>query len=285
MDKINGLPLFKADILGFDNGIYSVALVEYPAVESNWQAFSKQEPAEVKEMKFSIADEAERQVFGVLMRADFPIYRFDPQMGEFYIVFTKDVIERAVRKFLQYNANTSVNVEHTDQYLDGVLLEQVFIKDSTKGISPKGFEDIEEGSLFGIYKVENDGVWESIKRGDFKGFSIEGFFHVRREIDENKEDVEINTVEDLLDALKKLVDVLENPPSRPAEQSSSIIAAAAPTNNKAQQMDPKKMNQAKEAQAREDIKELTKKIDKLAGVLQSAMTTSKGSTAVRVTEK
>ena len=53
MDKINGLPLFKADILGFDNGIYSVALVEYPAVESNWQAFSKQEPAEVKEMKFS----------------------------------------------------------------------------------------------------------------------------------------------------------------------------------------------------------------------------------------
>lgn len=201
MDKINGLPLFKADILGFDNGIYSVALVEYPAVESNWQAFSKQEPAEVKEMKFSIADEAERKVFGVLMRADFPIYRFDPAMGEFYIVFTKDVIERAVRKFLQYNANTSVNVEHTDQFLDGVLLEQVFIKDSTKGISPKGFEDIEEGSLFGIYKVENDGVWESIKRGDFKGFSIEGFFNIRREIDENKEDVEINTVEDLLDAL------------------------------------------------------------------------------------
>lgn len=91
--------------------------------------------------------------------------------------------------------------------------------------------------------------------------------------------------EDLLDALKKLVDVLENPPSRPAEQSTSIVAAAAPTNNKAQQMDPKKMNQVKEAQAREDIKELTKKIDKLAGVLQSAMTTSKGSTAVRVTEK
>ena len=91
--------------------------------------------------------------------------------------------------------------------------------------------------------------------------------------------------EDLLDALKKLVDVLENPPSRPAEQGSSILATAAPTNNKAQQMDPKKMNQAKEAQAREDIKELTKKIDKLAGVLQSAMTTSKGNTAVRVTEK
>jgi hypothetical protein len=91
--------------------------------------------------------------------------------------------------------------------------------------------------------------------------------------------------EDLLDALKKLVDVLENPPSRPAEQSTSIVAAAAPTNNKAQQMDPKKMNQVKEAQSREDIKELTKKIDKLAGVLQSAMTTSKGSTAVRVTEK
>ena len=91
--------------------------------------------------------------------------------------------------------------------------------------------------------------------------------------------------EDLLDALKKLVDVLENPPSRPAEQGPSIVAAAAPANNKAQQMDPKKMNQAKEAQTREDIKELTRKIDKLTGVLQSAMTTSKGSTAVRVTEK
>ena len=30
--------------------------------------------------------------------------------------------------------------------------------------------------LIGLMKIDNDEVWQSIKQGDVKGFSLEGFF-------------------------------------------------------------------------------------------------------------
>ena len=67
----------------------------------------------------------------------------------------------------------------------------MFIKNTDKGISPKGFEEIEEGSAFAEYKIESDEVWQAVKKGVFNGISLEGYFDVR------KVDNEM-TVEDLL---------------------------------------------------------------------------------------
>ena len=65
-------------------------------------------------------------------------------------------------------------------YVSGVNLIQLFIKDSEKGIVPQGFETIEDGSLFATYHVENDAIWNEIKNGTFKGFSLEGLFKVEQ---------------------------------------------------------------------------------------------------------
>ena len=66
------------------------------------------------------------------------------------------------------------------------VMIQSFIKDADKGIDPKGFESVSNGSWFTAYKVENDKVWESIKSGEFKGFSVEGLFELEEydELDE-----------------------------------------------------------------------------------------------------
>lgn len=195
MKTLNNLPVYKADIVGMNNGIYNMSLVEWPAVETPWLKFSGKE----KQMKFAVASEEQRKVFGVMMRADFPIYRIDPEMGEYYIVFNRDVIERATRKFLATGSNMWVNLEHNpDAYVDGVQLEQIFIKDERFGLVPKGFEDITDGSLFGVYKIENEGVWDAVKRGDFNGFSIEGYFTL---IGEKEDEPVIDSIEDLLDKL------------------------------------------------------------------------------------
>jgi hypothetical protein len=45
----------------------------------------------------------------------------------------------------------------------------------------KGFEDAPEGSWFGSFKVENESVWNKIKSGEFKGFSVQGMFQYRKE--------------------------------------------------------------------------------------------------------
>ena len=66
-------------------------------------------------------------------------------------------------------------MEHNpNNIMNGVYLEELFIKNVEKGINPKGFEDIENYSLFGVYTIENDDVWNSIQNGTFTGISLEG---------------------------------------------------------------------------------------------------------------
>jgi hypothetical protein len=40
----------------------------------------------------------------------------------------------------------------------------------------KGFEDAPEGSWFISAKVDNTSIWDGIKTGALKGFSVEGLF-------------------------------------------------------------------------------------------------------------
>lgn len=194
MDK--KLPIYK--MLLDDNvvGMYTISLVDDPAVEVMWQAFDKQE----EPLKFKIQDEDEHKILGVVCRADFPIYRRDKDGREYYIVFTPDVIYQMAQKFLKNGFQDAVNLEHLENtYVQGVELTQIFIKNTDKGINPSGFEYVENGSLFAEYKVENDAVWEAIKNGTFKGFSLEGFFDYERMIEKNDT---LDSIEDLLNYLK-----------------------------------------------------------------------------------
>lgn len=173
----NNIPIFEASIECFEDGIYKISLVDDPAVESNWLWFSKNQ----KVQKYAIQDEEKRLITGVIMRADFPIYRCDAEIGEYYIRYSKETIQRMAEKMLQDNTFNCINIMHDDYSdVEGVNLVELMIKDSTKGISPVGFGDIEDGSLFATYKVENDLVWTAVKNGTFKGFSLEGLFNLER---------------------------------------------------------------------------------------------------------
>ena len=68
-----------------------------------------------------------------------------------------------------------------------------------RGVNPKGFEDIEDKSLFGTYKVLNDDVWGKIKDGTFKGFSLEGVFDMVEVKEQSEEDKLMDEVLDLLE--------------------------------------------------------------------------------------
>ena len=159
-------------------GMYAVSLVEEPAVLKKWLAFSKDGKPEEKPVRLSIQDEEKHKLLGVILRADFPIYRRD-QMGEYYIIWRPAEIEKIARLFLLQGFQNAVNLDHNaDAFLEEgqIEIEQLIIKNSAMGISPKGFEDIEEGSLFAIYKVKNDDLWKKIKEGEWNGFSMEGYY-------------------------------------------------------------------------------------------------------------
>lgn len=171
------IPIFEAKIDDLECGIYKISLVDLPAVESNFIYF-KESP---KVMKYSIDSEEEHMITGVLMRANFPIYRYSEDYGEFYIKYSPETIKIMAEKMMSDNTFNNINLQHEDgSDVEGVNLVEIFIKDTSKGISPKGFDDIEEGSLFATYKVNNLDIWNSIKEGTFMGFSLEGIFDLTR---------------------------------------------------------------------------------------------------------
>ncbi len=196
------IPVFEAKIIDWDEGIANISLVDAPAVESNFLAFNKKKSP----MKFTVENEEQRMILGVLMRADYPIYRYSDDMGEYFIKYSKDTIQKMSEKLFKDGNQNSVNIMHLENSnVDGVNLVQAFIKDSSKGISPAGFEDIEEGSLFAQFKVENDDVWSAIKDGTFKGFSIEGLFNIVSTNEKFKKNKRNNTMAKLKEKLKALL--------------------------------------------------------------------------------
>lgn len=168
--EFNGLPLYKAVFPEEADGILRVSLVDMPAVESDFMCFAKQS----KVQTYSVANEEKRLVRGVILRADYPIYRIDPMFGEYYIMFNPKEIRELAERYLYDGRQNHVNLMHErNSDVAGVNLRQIFIKDTANGIDPKGFEEIEEGSLFGEYHVTNDEVWAEIKKGTYRGFSVE----------------------------------------------------------------------------------------------------------------
>lgn len=200
---INGIPLFSALITDWETGMYAISLVDRPAVESDFLKF-----ADDKKMPlYCVADEDRKIVRGVIMRADFPIYRRSEEMGEYYIVFSAETIRTMAEKYLaDYNQN-NVTLHHiAGSFAEGIHLVQYFLKDTAQGISPVGFENIEDGSLFAEFQIHDEMLWEQIKAGTFKGFSLEGVFALER-VKENTTNSQNNMskMQKFKEALAKLV--------------------------------------------------------------------------------
>lgn len=190
--NINGLPVFDAVMLDEETGMMRISLVDDPAVMSLFQSFSSDT---AKAMKYAVQDEERRLVRGVVMRADFPIYRYD-ESGEYYIIYKADTIRRMAEKYLADGRQNLVNLMHRDgSDVEGVQMVQYFIKGN--GVSVEGFDDIADGSLFAEFHVTNDEVWNAIKEGTYKGFSLEGVFNVVPDTDPD----EVNEIADALEGL------------------------------------------------------------------------------------
>jgi hypothetical protein len=184
------LPVYKLDINEWDEetGIDFVSLVESPAIQKDFLAFSESQ-------RFAIQDEEKRIVTGAAMIADLPIYRRDDIRGEYYVVFDKESIFKIAKKWARSNKYDSVNAHHRTPIMDGVSLFESYIIDRERGVMPpKGFEEVADGSWFVSYLVDNEDVWQRVKKGEFKGFSVEGVFDFPEDKDEQ-----------LLEALKEVL--------------------------------------------------------------------------------
>ena len=171
------LPIYEALISSEDDGIITISLVDEPAVESDFVCFAK----DAGKQLFALKDSAERLITGCLMKAETPIYRNDNGF-QYYIVFSKEVIQKMARKMLCDGTFKNIDTQHNGELLpQGALtLTELYIKDSNKGIDPN-FVDVPDGSLMVTFKVNDESIWQECANGDFlNGFSLEGFFETKQ---------------------------------------------------------------------------------------------------------
>lgn len=147
-----------------------VALVDKPAIERNFLAFKD------NKLLFAVNDE-KRIISGPAMVPDQLIYRKD-ENGEYNVFFSAETLREIAIKFFKKDYQKNLNLFHDPSLsLEGVTIFESFVTDAARGIQPmKGFEDLPDGTWFISAKVENDEVWNKIKAGEVKGFSVEGIF-------------------------------------------------------------------------------------------------------------
>ena len=197
---LKNIPIYNAEILDAECGIDRISLVNDPAVDAYFVSFSKD-----KIQQMFTTNEEQKMITGVVMRCDYPIYRNDEHLGEYYINFSADVIKQMAQKLLRDNNQNNVNIEHMfNSDVEGVEMVELFIKDRNKGKNPTGFEDINDGSLFATFKVDNQDIWQQIKNGTFKGYSLEGFFNYV--IPDNNTDEVVEDEEKLIDDIETLIE-------------------------------------------------------------------------------
>lgn len=155
-----------------ETGIDAISLVDIPAVQHNFLCFKDEQPVKLK------FDNSKHIISGVVCLADTPIYRYSEKYGEYYVVFTKETIQKMVEKFAKNDLFKSVNLQHDDNsFVDGVYMVESYITNSNRGINPIEFSDIPDGSWVASYKVDNDELWNEIVNGKkLNGFSLQGLF-------------------------------------------------------------------------------------------------------------
>ena len=167
------IPVYKAELIDDGTGMTCISLVDRPAVEKDFLALAEQAAL----VQFAVADEDRQLVWGVVARADFPIYRRDETFGEYYVTYTAEVIRKMAEKYLAEGRQNEVDLQHDGKMVEGVQLVQFVIKDTARGVVPAGFDDVADGSLFAEFHVTDPDIWQAVKDGTYNGFSLEGLFN------------------------------------------------------------------------------------------------------------
>jgi len=164
--RMDNLPLFDISLEDIAQGMYKISLVDKPAIEENFIYFN-----EVKKIEM-FSNEEKKEVVGPIMIPNKEILRFSPEMGYYYVRFTKETIEEIMYKYSKEGLFNAFGINHEHDTDDVVMLE-VWMKESDNDKSKDYGYDLPNGTVFVKAKIESDELFAAIKTGEINGFSIE----------------------------------------------------------------------------------------------------------------
>ena len=198
MKTFNNRPIFLVNVDADDCTITTISLVDDPAMELPMYCFDKEI------VSFSMQDEMQHNIISCIVRTDYPILRLTADGNPYYILFNKETSKKLCQKLMKDGFQQCISLDHNGKLIEGIQLQEVFIKDSNRGISPVGFEEAAEGSLFGVYHITDEQLWKDCIEGRFGGVSLESYIDLQKfnKIDNKKTK---NIMSKIKDALKRLL--------------------------------------------------------------------------------
>lgn len=187
--------------VGIDSETEAISMVTEPAIESDFVFFNKDKDI----VKEAFSSDEKHMVYGAVLRPDFPIYRYDGE-NEYYLEFTSESIERMARDYMMNYRQGNVTIQH-EEYANEVFMVESWIKqdmDKDKSVSVGLDKSLPIGTWFCGFYVNNNDIWERIKSGELKGFSVEAMIDLEDFAKVKKED-EFEMNETFWDKLKTIV--------------------------------------------------------------------------------
>ena len=150
------------------SGIEAISVVENPAIESDFIALKNQE------FKLAEVDKEKRILMGAALIPNKPIYRQSGEQ-EYYIYFSKNTVRKASELFFINGNQNNSTLEH-ELELKGLSAVESWIVESEQDKSRMYDLNVPMGTWMVSMKVNNDDIWQKVKKNEIKGFSIEGYF-------------------------------------------------------------------------------------------------------------
>lgn len=154
----------------FLDEVFAISLVEEPAIESNFVWFDKEK------VQFQKTDTEKRLVVGPVLIPNKKILRIDGEGKPYEVFFKPETIEKLAQGYLKKGYQGKSTLEHKKK-VPGVTLVESWVKTSKLDKSNSYGLNLPIGTWVGMFKIDNEKLWsEFIKKGEVKGFSIEGLF-------------------------------------------------------------------------------------------------------------
>lgn len=177
--------LKKYSVVADSSEIYNISLVEEPAIEVDYVAFDKDKETKPN-LKFIEDKQNEKfMILGPALVPDKNIYR-NYDGNEFYVSFSAECIEKLSYKFMKTCYGDGCFTKDHESFAQGCSLAESWIKTSENDKSVEYGFDCPIGTWFIAAKIDSIELWDSIKKGERKGFSIESWVDLE-EIFENKD--------------------------------------------------------------------------------------------------
>ena len=183
------------------SGIEAISVVENPAIEEDFIALK-----EHKELRLAEVDKEKRILMGAALIPNKKIYRRSED-EDYYIFFSEETVKKASELFLMNGNQNNSTLEHKIDLQGMSVVESWIVEDEKKDKSAKYGFNLPIGTWMVSVKVNNDDVWNQVKAGEVKGFSIEGYFADK--MDSPKESIEESLCSECLDELNAEYDLLE----------------------------------------------------------------------------